>query len=405
MSINIQDWSRRTKILTQALIVSGALNIGLLATFFYFVMQGDKEAVAFELKPPKEEVLIPALTNELLLSTYSTLSFPELLDLLGDQEVVEAGYKKRDLALACLTTFHYFNLEKALGTSTIQRRQLSFIHNEGQEKIDVDVFPGLTEEQYGAVLQYSKTEKWPMTSEGLFFELQHSKLPRDPSLLETFYLTNEFHAIATLFSRSGLSLKKEILVDLICHGDWKIVQEFTQEQKQAQDLSPARIRTFLMKFLKKRALLAARILLEVDREFVVNRLDDSDLMLLLDLFTEKSPALELLVKEILQSPRTDAVLKKAAEKLYAFAGTSMPEPYNHSQTLQMFFPQQAQTPQASEIPRETSKNGKRLYIVQQGDSLWKIAKKHRVTIDALMKKNRLESEKLKVGKELEIPLD
>lgn len=37
-------WIRRTKWLTQALIISGTLNIGLLATFIYFVIQDKQQS-------------------------------------------------------------------------------------------------------------------------------------------------------------------------------------------------------------------------------------------------------------------------------------------------------------------------------------------------------------------------
>jgi hypothetical protein len=394
------NWVKRSKLLTQALIISGALNIGLVATFIYSVIKEKQTAVAFEMEPAAhaEE---QALSNQTILSVYSNLSYPELLSLLENQESVEAGYKKRDLALGCLAAFHFFHLEKAIGSPLLQKRTLSFIHKEGQERADVPVFPGLTEDQFGAVIRYAKTERWPFTAEGLFFEVQQAKPPRDPTLLEAFYLTPEFHLMATLFTRASVPLQKAGIVELLAQGDWKTVQEFTEAQKTAQDLSPERLKLVLSTYLKKRSLLAAQILVAWDREFVKMRLDDADLMLLLDLLVTATPGLDPLLKELLLTPRNDAIWKKAAEKLYAFSGLPMPEPFDHDLTVQTFFPQ-AKPPAAAVKATKPSGNSK-AYIVQQGDSLWKIAKKHKVSIEALKEKNHLESEKLRPGKELIIP--
>lgn len=393
------SWMRRSKVLTQVLIISGALNIGLMATFVYFVLKDQKTKVAFEMSPAPE-VLLPHLSNEDLLLTYSNFSFAELLSLLESQEGVEEGYKKRDLALASLVAFHFFDLEKAIGSPLLQKRTLSFIHKEGQEKIDVTIFAAITEEQYSAITHFAKTEKWPFTSQGLFFEIQRAKLPRDPSLLEAFYLTPEFHLVSTLFARVSLPLQKTGIVELLSQGDWNILQEFAEAQRQAQDLSSDRLKSFLYAYLKKRSLLAAQILIAWDREFIRLRLEDHDLALLLDLLITKTPGLEPLLKELLLSPRTDLIWKKAAEKLYAFSGLPLPEPYNHQAVLATFFPQ---TQVTSLQTKPTKKEGV-IYIVQERDNLWKIAKKYKVSVETLMEKNNLESEKLRPGKELMIPV-
>lgn len=395
-----QNWSKRTKFLTQALIISGTLNIALVSTFFYFVLQDKQTAVSFENAPVKSAAHT-AVSNEQCLLQFSTMSFSELLSLLESKESMEASYKKRDLALAALVAFHHFNLQKALGTAPQQQRTVSFLH-EGIERVDLTIYPGLSDDQFEAILRFAKTEKWPYTAEGLFFEIKQSKPPQDPTLLESFYLTQEFNSIATLFSRAGFSFQKEVLIELISQGDWQILKEFTLEQKQVQDLSPARLRDLLVKFLKKRSLIAARVLVEIDREFLVKRLEDPDLLLLLDVIAERSTPVDLLLKELLFSPRSDAVWRKAGEKLYGLAGLPVPEPYDHHLTIRTFFP--ANVPPPSVASSETEKKkGKRTYIVQHGDSLWKIAKKHKVSVEALRQQNRLESEKLKPGKELEIP--
>jgi hypothetical protein len=382
-----------------------ALNVGLVATFFYFMLQKKETSVVFELSPieKNQEVLVSHLSNEELLNTYSTLSFQELGAMLEDSTLVEEGYRKRDLALASLVAFHFFNLEKALSSSPPQKRQLSFIHQDGQEKVDIMVFPGISDEQFQALIQYVKSERWPLTAQGIFFELKDDINKQDVTLLETFYLTSEFRVIEALFTRSGFLFPREFLVWLLTQGEWKMIADFTEEQKLAQDLSSLKLKNFLLGYVKKRSLPAAKILLEWDREFVAKKLEDFDLVLFLDLFPQPTPSLSLLLKELLCSQRSDAIWRKSAEKLYTFHHLPLPEAYNYELVLQTFFPETARLKKEPSAVVEPAPLHKRIYTVQHGDNLWKIAKKHKVSVEALRKQNKLTTDKLRPGKELEIP--
>ncbi|HSW87171.1 MAG TPA: LysM peptidoglycan-binding domain-containing protein [Rhabdochlamydiaceae bacterium] len=414
------QWIRRTKWLTQALIISGTLNIGLLATFVSFILKEKNHPVSFELRPlsDKKRDPIPNITNEILIRSYSVFSFQDLLMNLDNKELVEDGYAKRDIALACLVSFHHFNLERALGGLVLQQRSVFFTNAEGDEKIDLAVFPGLADYQYQAIIHYAKTEKWPLTSKGLFYEIKEQKAPRDSSLLEAFYLTPEFHAAAALFSRSGVNIQKEVIVELLSQGDWKMLNDFTMQQRLAQDLSSDKRRSFLLEYLNDRSVIAAKLLFEQDVEFVSKRLDDLHIVLLLDLLLEKTPSVEMFAKELLTSPRSDIVWKAAACKLYSFVKEPVPEPYDHSLALKRFFPEAVKEAPEEAIPeppqhvvkvepvekvQEPKPKSKRLHVVQPGESLWKISRKYRVSIEAIMKVNHLESERLRPGKQLEIP--
>ena len=406
-----QQWAKKSRFLTQALIFSGALNIGLLTSFFYFIIRDKKEAVAFELQPVSQSV--KQLSNAETIAHFATMSYGELLDLLNNQDLVEEGYKKRDLALASLATFHFINLEKALNGLPLQKRILSYQRKEGPEQVNIMVYPGLTEDQFQGVIQYIKTEKFPLTAQGLFFELKQSKMPRDPSLLEAFYLTPEFTTLMTLFTRAGVPLPGEYVIEMMTQGDWPLVEQFTQEQKLSQDLSPLRLKNILLSYVRHKSPLAAKIILEWDRDFLIKRLEDPDLIGFLDLFSAKTGTLELFLKEIITSPRSDVVWKKSAEKLYAFAHLPCPDPYDHLQALQTFAPNfvknrvppptpPTQQPTAA-APSATPSKAKRTHVVQTGENLWKIARRYKVSIDALRKANHLETDKLRPGKELIIP--
>jgi len=408
----------KIKWLTQMLIISGVLNIAFLATFAYMVLREKQTSVSFELKPVEQnqEAKNTVPTNEKVLSAYSQLSFQELILRLENKEHIEEGYTRRDLALACLTAFHHFNLEKALGGLTLTQRTLFFYNPKGEERVDVKVFPGLSDYQFQAIIHYTKTEKWPLTSQGLFFELKKAPLPKDPTLVEAFYMTPEFHMVATLFSRSGSSVSKELLLEMILQGEWSLLQEFAVLQRQNQDLSLQKRQSFLLNYLHYHSPIAAKLLLETDIEFSAKRLDDAQTILLLSLLNEPFSQLEKMLKELLCSQRSDLVLKKAAEKLYAFANEPLPDPFDYRLALARFAPHalpplQQENAQVFLDQKKEEKTpivslplkSKRVHIVQEGESLWKISRKYRVPVEAIKKANQLDSDRLRVGRKLEIP--
>lgn len=408
------QWVNRTKWLTQALIISGTLNIGLIATFVYFSLKDKQETLAIELKPAASKDSL--VTNAQLLRSYSLLPYQELLLRLENCDHIEEGLTKRDLSLACLVAFHHFNLDKALGGLALQKRTIPFSNSENQETIDVPVFPGLSDYQFLAIIQYAKTEQWPLTSQGLFYELKRSASPRDPSLLDAFYLSSEYHAAYTLLTKTGLNLTREQTIDLIAEGDWKTLSDLSLQQRIAMDLTPDRRRQFLLSNLNNHSKIAAKLLLDNDMDFVSKRLDDGQILNLLDLYTEKTPYLEQFAKELLSSPRTDAVWRRASSLLYTFAGEVLPEPYDHFAATQRFLPQVPSAPQSQPIimqtraafqaptpPPSPEKSKKKLHTIEPGDNLWKIARKYHVSVDELMRTNRMDSEKLRPGKQLEIP--
>ncbi len=396
-------WASRAKWLTQALIISGTLNIGLISTFVYFVLKDKQEALAIELTPsPTADILA---TNVQLLRSYSLLPYQELLLRLENSDHIEEGLAKRDLALACLVAFHHFNIDKALGGLPLQKRTLPFTNNDGQETIDIPVFPGLADSQFHAILHYAKTEKWPLTSQGLFHEVKRSLAPRDPSLLDSFTLSPEFHAAYTLLTKTGLTLTQEQVVDLITEGEWNTLSELSLQQRTVMDLNPERRRLFLLDHLSNHSKIAAKLLLDSDLEFVSKRLNDSQILTLLDLYTDKTLPLENFAKELLSSPRTGAVWRRAASLLYTFAGEAFPDPYDHTLALQRFLPQPPilQTKAALQAPSPPPKSKRKVHTVESGDNLWKIARKYQVSVEDLMRTNRMDTEKLRPGKQLEIP--
>lgn len=411
MSIEL-SWAKRTKWLTQALILSGTLNIALLATFAYISLK-EKENSLFLEQPRIAQRSAPP-TNIDLLRVYSVLPYQELILKLENQELVEEGLSKRDLALACLCAFHHFNIDKALGGLPLHKREVSFTNTASQETLAIPVFPGLSDAHFLAILQYAKTEKWPLTSQGIFYEIKRSQGAKDPSLLIAFQLTPEYQSVYTLLTKSGNPLTKQEILALIEESDWQLISQLHQTQRITLELTPEKEREFLLNHVAIGSKQAAHLLITHDLEAVMKRLSDGQMLQILNLGLPFTPALEQLAKELLLSPRTEAVWKKAASILYANVGESFQEPYDHLTVLQRFCPEKVivhhSTAPLTQMPlsikAEMSKKPstqKRVHTVEPGENLWKIARKYQVSIDDIMKINRLESEKLRPGRSLEIP--
>ncbi len=187
-----QPWLSRMKWLAAALIISGALNIAFLATFVAFLFQDRR----LQIPKPASASSEKHATNISLLRAYCTLPFQELLLRLENQDLAEDGYTRRDLALACLVSFHHFNLNSALGTKIFPKRLIAFTDSQGLERIEIPIFQGLSDYQFEAILRYAKTEKWPLTTKGLFYELKKASHIKDPSLLEAFARSPEYETLA-----------------------------------------------------------------------------------------------------------------------------------------------------------------------------------------------------------------
>ncbi|MEI6241915.1 MAG: LysM peptidoglycan-binding domain-containing protein [Chlamydiota bacterium] len=394
----MEHWERKTRILTQVLIFSGAVNIGLLSTFFYFVLK-DKQIVPLEKMEPK--VVKKEITKQELFSLYSSMSFRELLTLLINKEHIEDGYLKRDLALGFLTQYHHFDLIKAIGNRAIQKRKISF----GKEKDSgsLIIFAGLLDEDYEAVLRYAYTEKWPYTAEGIFSLIQKSTKPRDPTLEQAFFLTSEFQNIQSLF---GLEIQNEVLLDLLSEGKWEVITSFFTASKEKELMLEEKRRSFLHKYLDQNSSMAAKLFLQTDFLYVLKKFDDQQILSLLNLLQEKNEPVQQLCLELIKSPRSDVVWKKSAEKLFVFAKEPFPEKYNQEDVVAHFFPKMKGSKKST--PLKDIAWGKEhpnhsLYLVKDGDSLWKIARAHKIEMDEIIRVNDLKNDKIRPGKKILLP--
>ena len=385
-----QRWIRKFRILTLSLIFSGALNIGLIAAFLAVLLQNRQTTLSFQRAVSSPQTM--ESSNSKLLESMAKLSFRELSACLTNKEPVEDGYTKRDLALAALASQYHFDVEKALAGSLHQRRQLALSPDRS-----IEIYPGLADDQFKAIIQFAYLEKWPLTSQGLFKLIQKSPKPRDESLDQAFALTPQFYALQILFQKTEAALEASDLIDLASEGSWDLLDRFAREQTQMLDLSVEKRRRLLLSYLSLRSPTAAEILLKTDFSFALKKLNDQGILDLIDLVQSEPFCLELL-----KSPRSDAVLEKCAVILYSKAGELPPTPFDASAVLARFGLAKAQ-PQNEPAPVPTTQSPWLLHTVKDGENLWKIAKLYKLKVEEITKANELEKDRLYPGMTLRIP--
>lgn len=405
------EQQKQIQRLMRALFLSGAFNIILLATFFYLLIKEAPPHKYCELKPTeisKQRPLAIEKTTEEIIRTLRALSMEHLIARLNNSQLVENGFTHRDLALAVLVSSWHFDLTRALAGYTLpsQQRSIPAGNNRKGQPITLTVYPGLSEQHFQAIIQFTQTERWPLTSRGLFLLLQKQLYPNDSSLTDTFFLTTEFLAVETLISRSEIKVSKQELLKMILEGNWTILSLLAEEQRLSQDLSPARRQRFLLDYIAHKSSTAAHLFLKTDEAFATRKLDDHQSLIVLSLLNEKTTEAEKFATLLLTSPRSDAVRQAAAQKLYDFAGESKPQDDLYQAAIERFVPTVATlNPPTQSKKSVTVENLKktRSYTVQDGDSLWKIAKRHKISTEALRKHNKLTKDLLRPGMVLQIP--
>ncbi|MEM8727354.1 MAG: LysM peptidoglycan-binding domain-containing protein [Chlamydiota bacterium] len=347
---------RRTRIFIHSLIVSGTLNIALIATFVTTVLTEDKRLAAPATVETRLEPAPP--TYQRILRRFIGIPYDELVRALYDETHIEQGQRRCDLALAFLGAYHHFDVERALAGYPVEKRVTV---SEGGDEITL--YPGLSAGKLEAVRRFARTEVWPLTPEGLFREIERrTEIPH--SLKQAFENTTEYFLIRRALNRLPYRIDEASLFSFITDGSWTEIEVLADRIRNNPDGKIVELTPFLIPRLDRGSELAAYLLVLLDRDYALKRLDDPRLERLLSLLTEKTPEIETFLAEIRASLRSNRI-RRLADK-------------------------------SSESPP-------RRHTVQAGDSLWKIARDYGVTTKSIEEMNPLRSESLKPGTTLLLP--
>jgi len=439
--ISSKNWRR----LLIALIISGSLNVGVLGLWIYCLAYDLPPKPYCDLQPATDDSKLIPLADHRdcaeVITQMQKLPFYRLIDCLQHTQVIENGFTERDLALSCLIAFHHFDLKRALTneSSLKEKRVFDWKHLASGKKILLTLYPGLSNDQFEAILHFAKNERWPITSERIYelLLLQGKEVNLDPSLVEAFMITPEFWTIHLLFQRVEPPIRKQQILEILLEGGWQLLQKSVDQQRQVNDVSAPRRQKFLLDYIKEGSETASVVLLTTDWEFATKKLEDSQVINLIQTLNQKTPNSEKYVKEMLMSPRSMGVWQQASLRLYEYAGEPIPANWNYESTLARFIPelierQAGKTKKVDQAPKQiataskdiakiipskkesledrkkTAKTAKsspsyRHYIVQEGDSLWKISRRFGVDMEVLRTYNQLQSSSIKPGTVLKIP--
>lgn len=399
---------RQIRRLTLALFISGTLNILVLASFVFWHFY-ERPVTYLELTPFQKSKIAPIAvhpTNAKLLSKLKEKTFEELHAHLGKTHLVEDGFTERDLALGILVEFHDLDLERALGFDPALSQKRVLVFEDGKEK--VVAYPNLTKEQFDRVLNFLKTEKWPFKARGLFYLLKQGN--DDSSLAEAFYLTGEFTSVEAFF-KSKTVLRQEILLMLI-DGDWGDLAQVYEKQRSLPDFSDQNRQKLLLAYLQLGSKAASRILIKTDFELASKRLSDATVLQIVRLLDQNSEEALSYLGLIAGSLRGDAVRILAQERYKEISGHAW-EPLLSRAVIPakpqaIFTKKESVLPVKTEAPKMALNTVPRLkktllYIVQDGDSLWKISKRFKVPVEEIRSLNSLKDDTLKAGTPLKIP--
>ena len=375
----------RSKWLVHALIISGALNIGLIAIF---VNQAVKNTLP-------EEAIASFMTknNSELLKVYSSFSYEKLIQELHNNEPAEEGYLKKDLALSCLVAFHHFDIDRALSGNSLEKR--AFAYSDGRETIPITLFPGLNSSHYSSLQYFLQTEIWPLTSKGLFYEIKKGNT--QISLKEAFFLSFEFYTLERVASYFLHFVNRNDLLELATLGEFDLLTNFAKKAKEGVQPESQYLEEILLEYLSLKSQIAANLLARLDQVSPLKKLSDDQIIEIINFTNENSPENEAFLKNILSGIRSNRVRQKAGEKLFLFANESPSDSLDIEKTVGRFIKEEirAAIPEASEI----------IYTIKYGDTLWNISKQFKIDVDEIKRANQLDSEyHLKPGSTLKIIL-
>lgn len=400
---------KQIRSLTFALFISASLNLVLVAFIFYWALTDRPPTPYCEVASSielKEKPIAANVTNAHLLRAFNALPYEQLLLKLNKKGFVEDGFSERDLALAVLASYYDLDIDKAFQSRSqpLQKRWIQM----GEGKEPLQVYPGLSDQDFAHLIEYVNQEKWPFKTKGLFQFLKKEEYAQDSSLKQAFSLTKEFMAVQKLFTT--FPVEQEKLVELFASGDWASFYALYERVKKPTEPANDVRQRYLLTQLQAGSKDAAEMFLKSDYDFALKRLSDQSVELMVKSLDRAEPLSIRYLSGIAASPRSDKIKAIAVEKYELLAEKKWEPLVSREQVTvkTLSIKPKPVTLQTKPVPVPVAKTPTKprsdaLYIVQEGDSLWKIAKRYKLSVDRLRAYNRLKTDALKPGAALKIP--
>lgn len=371
---------KKYRRLSQFLIASSLLNVAFISSSVYQYFKPAQPAPWMASK-----VILTQDAASVLKAVLNT-PYPELVSQVLNKTSIEPGLLKRDLVLAVLSESYFIDVARALNRPQIHVQYLTY--DDAGKSRQLPVPRGLADSDFELVAQFLKQEAWPLTAKGLFLKLKFGI--KDDKLKQSFYRAPQFSKIYDALKPTLSPLNEEKLCLILLKGDVTDLEKFSLEIESGQFQPEA----FLTHYILQKSAYAASLLVDLE-SFTPKSLTDKEALCLLESLAAFSDKQKQVAQELLSSFRHESF----KQEVLSFV------PNLESKIASVS--QKEEIKQKIELPKKTLEQvpakSARTYVVQEGDSLWKISRKFKIDVESIKTANHLETENLKAGKVLIIP--
>ncbi|AQT77569.1 LysM peptidoglycan-binding domain-containing protein [Chlamydia gallinacea] len=353
---------KKTRWLWQALALSIALNIVFLLLFYTTIFRKDIYKLQLFSGPLVAKSYHVQKIPEDFLNYLSESSLEDLYCLLDEDRLL---YGRPIKVWALSVAMHTYNVDIA----SVLPHPITFTELRSEDK--TWLLPNLDQTDYRCIRQYLSCQRYPFTSQGLFSILARSIDCEqvDEECLYHFCLTEEFLYLRTLLcgAEERVATVATLARMVIRHGE-HVFFSLCDQQSRSSFISDQQRRKVLCTYIELGEPLAALLLLVHDEDWVIHEFSDDALQSFVSLLPRGSSYSENFVSRLLASPRGHL----------------------------FHYPKEV-------IDQEDKQMEEREYVIQEGDSLWLIARRFGVTIEAIMRENHMNHHRLLPGKRLKLP--
>ncbi|WP_100934542.1 LysM peptidoglycan-binding domain-containing protein [Candidatus Chlamydia corallus] len=356
-------FKRKTRWLWQVLILSLGLNMLFLLLFYSAIFRKDIYKLHLFSGPLIAKSSRKVYLSEDFLNKLSQAPLDDLFSLLKDECYVY-GRPIRLWALSIAISSHHIDITPVLS------KPLTYTELQGSGVRWL--LPNIDNKEFPGIIDYLYRHKYPYTSRGLFLMIEKTVQEGwvDEDCLYHFCLTPEFLYLRTLLVGAEIRASSVAsLARMVIRCGAERFFEFCNEESRTTIISPTQRQKVLKSYLACEESLAALLLLVHDSDLVLHEFSDEDLQKVVRLMPKESPYSQNFLSRLQNSPRRE---------------------------------QACQATPTVDI-RSVSEDQDEEYVIQDGDSLWLIARRFGIPVEKIIQKNGLTHNRLFPGKVLKLP--